>query len=328
MPSVSDNTARVSPAIPQQDAIVSTPDEALKLALETDFDALMSDASRLREQAFGNQITLCAIINAKSGNCTMDCRFCSQSRDATTPIDTFAFLDLATLKDRIRRLLATPVSKIGIVTSGAALNGPEFDALIQLLDSFDPAEQARLCASLGRLPEDDLVRLRNAGLSRYHHNLESGPSFYPSVCTTQTWESRRRTVMRGLGTGLSVCSGGLFGMGETWQERIELAFTLRDMGVDNVPINFLTPHPGTALGSLTPLDAREALRIIAVFRHILPQATLRVCGGRTATLGSMEKDLFFAGANALMTGDYLTTKGSALDNDLRMIADLGLEVEI
>ncbi|MBE1236985.1 biotin synthase BioB [Phaeovibrio sulfidiphilus] len=319
MPSLLDTTTH-------KDRTGLSRDGALKLARDTDLDALLDSANALRIQNFSNRIELCAIINAKSGNCNMDCRFCSQAKGSQAPIATFDLYEEEELRERLSALGRLPVTNIGIVTSGSALSGAEFERVRSIIETLPAELQGRVCGSLGRLDQEHLESLRDAGISRYHHNMETSERHYAEICTTQTWESRMRTVRRALKTGIPVCSGGLFGMGETWEDRIDLAFRLRDEGVDNIPVNFLTAHSGTALGDMPKMAPEEALRIIALLRHILPAATLRICGGRPAVLGDRQRDMFRAGANALMTGDYLTTRGSALVEDLDLIAGQGLEV--
>ena len=304
---------------------VATPAEALAL-LSLPEEQLFARATALREATFGRSIVLCAIINARSGNCSMDCRFCSQSRHNHTPIDVFPLLPDEELRERILQLAALPVARIGVVTSGSALNGSEVQRLREVLSSLPDAVRPRVCASLGKLTAQDFTLLSQSGLSRFHHNMETSQGYYPRVCTTQTWEQRRDTVLRASEAGLSVCSGGLFGLGEGWEERVDFAFSLKRMGVRHVPMNFLHPHPETPLAEQKPLTADEALTLIAVFRHILPDATLRICGGRPLVLGSRQNEIFAAGANALMTGDYLTTHGQSIAHDLAMITALGLEV--
>lgn len=304
---------------------VGTPAQALDL-LALPLPRLMERAAALREAAFGRRIVLCAIINARSGNCAMDCRFCSQSRHNHTPIDVFPLLSDQELRGRILHLATLPVAHIGVVTSGAALSGEEFARLRALIAGLPAEVRPRVCASLGRLTEAQLTELAAAGLGRYHHNLETSRAYYSRVCTTQTWEQRRETVLRGMRAGFTACTGGLFGLGESWEDRVAFAFSLKELGVRQVPMNFLHPHPQTPLAGQKPLSAEEALRIVAVFRHILPTATLRICGGRPLVLGERQAEVFAAGANALMTGDYLTTHGQGLENDLQMLADLGLEV--
>ena len=304
---------------------VATPAQALAL-LALPQENLFARATALREASFGRSIVLCAIINAKSGNCSMDCRFCSQSRHNHTPINVFSLLPDEELRERILQLAALPVARIGVVTSGSALNGGELQRLCTLVASLPDHVRPRVCASLGKLAEDDFNMLHRAGMRRVHHNMETSRGYYPNVCTTQTWDQRRDTVLRAVKAGMSVCSGGLFGLGESWEDRVEFAFSLKELGVRHVPMNFLHPHPKTPLAEQKPLSADEALTIVALFRHILPQATLRICGGRPLVLGDRQNEIFAAGANALMTGDYLTTNGQSIAHDLEMIAALGLEV--
>lgn len=301
-------------------------DEALHLARHEPESALLASAEGLRTQSFGRDIELCAIINARSGNCAMDCRFCSQSRHNTTGVTVFALLSEAEIRERLAELACVPLRHVGLVTSGGALGAAEVDALARTVENLPEHWQGRVCGSLGRLDEACLRRLRQAGFARFHHNLETAEAFYPEVCTTQRWSDRLATLHRARGVGLSVCSGGLFGMGENWEHRVDFALRLQSEGVSEVPINFLHPHPGTPMGGMQKLSAAEALRIVAVFRHILPRATLRVCGGRPGVLGERQADLFAAGANALMTGNYLTTSGSGIEDDMRMIVKLGLSV--
>lgn len=315
-------SSAVSSPVP---AVVSTPEQALAL-LDLPYEALLAGADRLRRAAFGKQVSLCAIINARSGNCGMDCRFCSQSRHNRTPIATFPLLEAAVLRRRILDLARWPVRHIGIVTSGGALQQEELERVIDVLRQLPETVRRRVCTSFGRLAPDALRELARQGVRRFHHNLETSRSFYPQICTTQRWEQRYATAQHVRAAGLSVCTGGLFGLGESWEDRIELAFSLRELGVDSVPINFLHPHPQTPLGDRQPLAAGEALRIIALFRHILPGTTLRICGGRPETLGDRQAEIFRAGANALMTGDYLTTHGCAVEQDCALIAAAGLEV--
>ena len=304
------------------DFSAASPEEALALLALPDEELFPRSAS-LRETASGRTVHLCAIINIRSGHCGMDCRFCAQSRHNPAPQPGFPLLPEAALRERILALAATPVRRIGLVASGAALTGEDFERVLRLVADLPPGVRGRLCASFGRLDAERMARLLKAGITRYHHNLETSEDYYPRICTTQRWRERRDTAA--LATGLSLCSGGLFGLGESWEDRIGLAFSLRELGVENVPLNFLHPQPGTPLAGRAPLAAREALRIIAIFRHILPKARLRICGGRPLVLGRRQGEMFGAGANALMTGDYLTTSGAALTDDLDLLAACGME---
>ncbi len=301
-------------------------EEALYLAEHKELKPLLESANKIREAHFGNKIELCAIINARSGNCGMDCRFCSQSSHNNSEVPSFPLLTDSELHSRVASLAPYPVLRCGIVTSGGALAGTEFTRLLRYIAEQPATNRPRLCASLGRLPKNNLEQLRAAGLERYHHNLESSENFYPNLCTTQRWQDRAATVLAAKQAGLEICCGGLFGTGENWNDRVDFAFELRGLGVDNIPLNFLYPHQGTPLAGQAVLSANEALRIIALFRHILPTATLRVCGGRTVVFAGREDEIFSAGANALMTGNYLTTTGQGLEHDLEMLARLGLSV--
>lgn len=313
--------------VPRPFPEANTPDAAMDVLRLSDA-VLFAQATALREAVFGHRIVLCAIINARSGNCAMDCAFCAQSRHNHTPVPTFALLPDAVLRERLLHLAQLPVAHMGIVTSGAALEPVEVTRLCTLIAALPPEVRHRVCASLGRLSAEHLEQLRRAGLARFHHNLETSPTFYPRICTRQTWEQRQTTVKHAAAAGLTPCSGGLFGMGEDWEDRVALAFHLKELGVRQIPLNFLHPQPRTPLAHYPVIDANEALRIIALFRHILPEATLRVCGGRPRVLGTRENAIFAAGANALMTGDYLTTQGQGIDHDLAMLAALGLEADM
>lgn len=297
--------------------------EAEWIAREAPEDGLFAAATRIRERYFGNKIQLCSIINAKSGQCDMDCRFCSQSGHSSTAIATYPFMDKDALKQGIAEVVAGKDRHCGVVTSGGKLSGGELNVLMEIGREI----AGPVCASLGRLTQEELAGLKQAGITRFHHNLETAEGYYPEVCSTQQWSQRLETVKAAQAAGLKVCCGGLFGLGESWDDRIDLALTLRELGVDSVPINFLYAHPGTPLKDVPPLSAGEALRIIALYRCLLPGVTLRICGGRTHVLGGRQAELFAAGANGLMTGNYLTVAGSQYDADLAMLHGLGLEVE-
>lgn len=302
-----------------------SPAEAREL-ITTDEAELFRGAAQIREAHFGHQVQLCSIINAKSGQCDMDCRFCSQSGHNTTEIDAYPFMQADELKARIAETTAENKRHCGVVTSGGKLSGVELEQLAATVRTIGGGKPAPVCASLGRLTEAELANLKAAGLTRFHHNLEASESYYPEICSTQRWSQRLETVKAAQAAGLKVCCGGLFGLGESWDDRIDLAVTLRELGVDSVPINFLYPHEGTPMRGQPPLSAEEALRIIALYRFMLPQISLRICGGRTHVLGDRQPDLFAAGANGLMTGNYLTVAGSQYDADLAMINRLGLGI--
>ena len=305
-----------------------SPDEA-KFLLTVDESELLAGTQRIRKTHFGNEIQLCAIINAKSGKCDMDCTFCSQARNSTTKIDEYPLMSPEVLKGEIEKITETGNCRCSIVTSGGKLTGVDVDALVETVGEMEFKKEGKaspMCASLGRLTSKELISLKEAGVTRLHHNLESSKEYYPEICTTQTWEQRLKTVKSAQAAGMEICSGGLFGLGESWDDRISLALTLRELNVDSVPINFLYSHEGTPLCHQNRMSAEEALRIIAIYRCMLPKAILRICGGRSHVLGERQFDIFAAGANGLMTGNYLTVSGSQYDLDIAKLEELGLRL--
>lgn len=289
---------------------------------------LFAGATQLREFYFGRRVEACFIINAKSGNCNMNCRFCSQSGFNSTEIERYPFMSSEQLEEIVEGWQPFPVGRCGVVTSGGALTDADVEKLALFIEKHLASGKKRpqICGSLGRLKDLALERLKQAGLTRLHHNLETCESFYPHVCTTQTWRDRLDTVHQAQEHGLSVCCGGLFGLGESWEDRITFALELKREGIRNIPINFLYPHPGTPLANQPVMPPEEALRIVALFRHLLPEATLRICGGRVSVLKERQYEMFAAGANAFMTGNYLTIPGAGIAADMAKLEELGLEL--
>ncbi len=302
-------------------------ENALKLATECGLDELKDSATKIREHFFNNKVNLCVIINARSGACVEDCRYCSQSAHNDSPVEIYDLLPEEKIVGEAKKLSASGAKNYGVVTSGATVEGEDLNKLCETLGKIPAESGLQPCASLGRFNEEKLTKLKNAGLARYHHNLETSKNFYPEICTTHDWSERVDTVRAAFAAGLDVCSGGLFGLGESWEDRIDLAITIRELGVKNVPLNFLHSHPGTPMANHPPLTTDEALRIIAVYRHLLPDATLRVCGGRPKILNERQGEIFAYGANAMMTGNYLTTSGITPEKDLEMIKSLGLKID-
>ncbi len=301
-------------------------EQALALLAQCSLAQLCDAASCVRQHYFGNKVRLCMIVNAKSGVCDMNCRFCCQSAHNHGNSPVYPFLDTAQLNEQLGQM-AGIAHNAGVVTSGGRLTADDINSFIASLAEFQGKSELKICASLGRLEQVDLARLYAAGISRYHHNLETSSAYYPQICTTQQWSERYDTVRRALASGMQVCSGGLFGLGESWADRIDLALNLGELGVDSIPINFLYPHSGTPLAQQPLLDPDEALAIISIYRLILPDRTIRICGGRQKVLGAKQNQIFAAGANALMTGDYLTTSGTSWQSDSQMIAEAGMEVQ-
>jgi biotin synthase len=295
--------------------IASLPDER---AFE-----LFAGASLIREHFFGKGIQLCTISNAKSGRCSEDCAFCSQSAFAKTDAPVYPFLTKEGLQEGARAAQQQPVHRFAWVTSGKRLPRQEVEALADALSGLN-GDRIGYCASLGTLGADDLAILRSAGLTRYHHNLEACRSFYGQICTTHSYDERVATIQAAKSLGLSVCAGGIFGLGETDQQVLDLAMEIRDLDVDAVPLNFLTPIPGTRLASQKALTPLRCLKIISLFRYALPDKDVLVCGGRENNLREIHPLVFQAGASGIMTGNYLTTTGRTLEKDLALLQDLGL----
>lgn len=304
-----------------------TREEALRLTDDaTPLDTLLDAADRVREFWFGRQVELCVIVNARSGACREDCRFCAQSAHAQTDAPVYPLGNAKTLLNAAATHTDGPAHRFGIVTSGPTVGNDECEIIADAIQRLPDATGLDPCASLGQLNDAAFARLYAAGLRRYHHNLETSETFFPQICTTHSWQARVETIRAAQRAGLEVCSGGLFGLGESWVDRIDLALTLRGLGIDSVPVNYLNPVPGTALADRPLLSAETGLRILALYRLLLPTAVIRVCGGRPSTLGDRQTEMIRAGANALMTGDYLTTAGITPATDREMLTRLGYTI--
>ncbi len=264
----------------------------------------------------------CAIINAKSGRCSEDCAFCAQSRHHDTGAPVYPLLSADAIYERAAHLASRNVTRMGIVTSGVGPSRADFDTLCAVAAKIRSTLPIQLCASLGVLDEDKARSLRQAGFTSYHHNLETARSFYPRICASHSYDIRHETVRRAKAAGLRVCSGGLFGLGETWEQRVELAASLQELDVDSIPVNFLMPIPGTPLAKREPLRPLEGLAILALFRLMHPGRDIVLCGGRSTTLGEWDRLALLGAANGVMLGDYLTARGNAFDRDLLVLREL------
>ena len=303
-------------------------EEALELSGDgVDLGALLWATNRVREDFFGRKVSFCSIINAKSGRCPGDCIFCAQSSRYGAEIKVYPMMDRSELLEAIGRAAGEGVERVGIVTSGVkAPTGKELDGLLECVDEVSGRDGRRICCSLGQIDEPRARLLKEAGVTRYHHNLESSAGFYRTISKVIHYDDKIATVEAAKNAGLETCCGGIFGLGESWEDRVELAMTIRELEVDSVPLNFLRPVKGTPMEGFPPLSPREALRIISVFRLVLPDRTIKVCGGREFVLRDMQSRMFHAGANGAILGNYLTTAGRPPEEDLRMVEDLGLEV--
>ncbi|MEK6776654.1 MAG: biotin synthase BioB [bacterium] len=287
---------------------------------------LLNASRSVREAHRGDVVSLCAIINAKSGRCAEDCSFCAQSVRYQTGAQSYPLLPDQRILDGSERSAQDGVSFFCIVTSGRRAAPDDLERIRGILQRMREAGKVRPCASLGSLDLEDLVGLREAGLIRYHHNIETARTFYASVCTTHSYDERVRTVRHAREAGLQVCSGGILGMGETMAQRIEMAMALRELQVDSIPLNFLNPIPGTPLAGKELLARDEILKTVALFRLINPEVEIRACAGREIHLGGDQGMLFDAGVDGILTGDYLTTKGTAPGKDREVIISHGLRV--
>jgi biotin synthase len=286
---------------------------------------LFSAAGEIRERFRKNKVDLCSIINAKSGVCPEDCSYCAQSSKSKAEIPVHPLLKENEIMGKAFEAKEAGVRRFCIVTSGRKAGARELREIASMVGKIRGLGLLP-CATLGLLGKDELSMLKDSGLERYHHNLETSERFFPRVCSTHTYGDKLKTIGAAKAAGLSVCAGGIFGLGESWQDRIDMALALRQLNVDSVPVNFLIPVNGTPMGNTAPLHPFEALKIISLFRFMLPDKAVRVCGGRRQVLGEFNSMVFMAGADALLTGNYLTTTGTSYEDDLRLIRQYGLEV--
>jgi len=300
--------------------------ETLLAARGPDLAALIAVAHAMRLERCGRTVRLCGILNARSGGCTEDCAFCAQARDSEAAVEAYALLEADPIVAAARRGRAAGACRFSIVTSGRGMTrGRDLDRVCEAIRRIRDEVGVAVCASLGVLDRAALERLREAGLTRYHHNLEAPPSLYGEICTTHPIEERITTARDARAVGLELCCGGILGLGESPSQRIELLLAIAELEPDAVPINFLEPIPGTGLADRPTLSPQEALAAVAVASLLVPEAELILCGGREVTLRSLQPLALLAGANGLMIGDYLTTPGQPPERDIEMIRDLGLE---
>ncbi|MCM0081491.1 biotin synthase BioB [Geomonas sp. Red32] len=303
-----------------------TPEEALRLSQaegSTVFD-LFRAATRIKEQFVGNDVHLCSIINAKSGRCAEDCAFCAQSSHHKTDAPVYGLVQEEAMVEGARAAETMGSACYGIITSGTTVKGQELENILAALRRIRKETTILPSCSLGIIDEETAFRLKEAGMDTYHHNLETAESFFPSICTTHDYQDDVNTVRAVKKAGVKVCSGGIFGLGESVAQRIEMAFTLKELDVDSIPMNFLNPIDGTKLEGACNLTAMDCLKTIALYRFILPDKRITICGGREKNLRDLQSWIFFAGANGTMIGNYLTTLGRNVGVDLKMFEDLGL----
>jgi biotin synthase len=285
---------------------------------------LFAAAARVREQFRGSAVDICSIVNAKSGACTEDCSYCAQSVYHATGAQVYPLISVESIAEAAESAKKNGAKRFCIVTSGRGIDTEaDLKAIARGIGRVREIGMSP-CATLGTLSLDQLAYLKDAGLDRYHHNIETSKNYFPRICSTHTFEDRIEVLDRAKTLGLSACSGGILGLGETMDDRIDMAFNLRDIGVDSVPINFLMPIAGTPLEHVSPIQPLEALQSLSLFRLILPDKEIRVCGGRGTALRTLHPMIFAAGADGFMIGNYLTRSGLDPGEDIKMISDLGL----
>ncbi|MFH2090842.1 MAG: biotin synthase BioB [Pseudomonadota bacterium] len=284
-------------------------------------------AGKIRENYKGNVVFSCSIINAKSGHCSEDCAYCAQSGHHHTGVPVYPMLDQSRILETALRMEGAGATHFSMVMSGFTPGSNDLDRVCSATEQIRQKTGLRVCASLGVLTGQMAQKLKDAGISNYHHNLETAESYFDRICTTHQYADDINTVKAAKAAGFVVCSGGIMGLGESWDQRLELALTLKDLDVDTIPINFLNPIPGTRLADRPLVSPLDALKSIALFRFIHPDKNITICGGREVTLKDFQSWMFAAGSNALMSGDYLTTKGRSIKEDMAMIEDLGFEIK-
>ena len=303
-----------------------TYEEAVQLALTENIEDLYYSANQIRAKFRGDKFEMCSIINAKSGKCGEDCKWCSQSIFSKSKITEYEHFS----KEEAVKIAVSNrnkgVERISLVTSGRKLNERQLQEMIDIYDAIHKACDIKLCASMGLLTLDQLLKLKQAGLSRYHCNLETAPSYFAQLCSTHKFEQKIQTLEAAKQAGLQICSGGIIGMGETMEQRVELAFELKRIGSKSIPINILNPIKGTPLENQPPIGSQEVLTTIAIFRFVNPDADIRFAGGRNM-IKIIESEALRTGINASIVGDMLTTAGSCgIDEDKKKFQNEGFRV--
>lgn len=309
--------------------------EGKRLSREDDLDFfvtcnlndLCAGADKIREACIGDRVDLCSIINGMSGRCPEDCKYCAQSAHNHTDCEVYDFLPEEKIMEACKTNEKEGVDRFAIVTAGRALSGEEFDKAIKAYERMNKECDIELCASMGFLSADQLHRLHEAGVTSYHHNIETSRRNFPNICSTHTYDMKIETLKKVKAEGMYACSGGIIGMGESWKDRIDMAVSLAEVGVDSIPINALMPIKGTPLENLESLTEDEILRTIAMFRYINPEADIRLAAGRALMKNDGEM-AFKSGASATITGNMLTTVAAAtIQSDRKMLQNIGRTVK-
>ena len=293
--------------------------------ISADIESLCKGADRIRKRFCGDHVDLCSIINGKSGKCSENCRFCAQSAHNCTGVSEYQFLDKETILKECLHNEKRGVHRFSIVTAGRTLNDEDFEKAVDAYSTLSENTHMMLCGSHGLLTDEQFRRLRLAGVNRYHCNIETSRRNFPNICTTHTYDDKIACIERAKKAGFEVCSGGIIGMGETWEDRIDMAISLAELGVDSIPINALMPIKGTPLEDFERLTEEDILRTVAIFRYIVPAADIRLAAGRDL-MDACGKKAFLSGANSTITGDMLTTSGNDISADVSMLKEMGFDI--
>lgn len=298
-------------------------EDDLSVFLKCDLDELCKGADMIREHFIGNKVDLCSIINGRSGRCPEDCKYCAQSAHYNTNCEVYDFIPEEEIMKACKLHEEEGVDRFSIVTSGRSLTGEEFEKALHAYKRMnEECKGIELCASMGFLTAEQLKQLHEVGVTSYHHNIETSKRFFSSICTTHTYEQKLETLKMIKEEGMDVCSGGIIGMGETWEDRLDMALSLAEAGADSIPINALMPIKGTPLENREALTEDEIIRTIAFFRYINPTANIRLAAGRALMVNDGEK-AFKSGASATITGNMLTTVARAnIKSDKEMLKRL------
>ena len=297
----------------------------LSFFADADLTELCGAANHIRESLCGNQIDLCSIINGRSGRCSENCKFCAQSAWNKTDIEEYSFLDFETIVEDCKKHADKGVHRYSIVTAGRDLEGEDLKKACDAYKKMSTESHISLCASHGLLTRDAFLALKESGVSRYHENIETSKRNFPAVCSSHTYEDKIRSIRLAQSLGFDVCSGGIIGMGETFEDRLDMGLSLSELGIKSIPVNVLMPIKGTPFENIPPLTEEDIIRTIAMFRFLNPIAAIRLAAGRSLMENS-GKNAFLSGANATITGDLLTTSGNNIDEDKEMLTSLGFRI--
>lgn len=298
-----------------------TKEEALELA-EAPLEELCKAADEIRKYFCKDAFDICTIINGKSGRCSENCKYCAQSACYETKVETYPLLSREKVVEQAKYNDERGVLRYSIVTSGKRISEEEVEKVCEMVKEIRKETNISVCGSFGLLDEESFAKLKAAGLSRVHNNLETAKRNFPNVCTTHSFEEKVQSIEAAKRAGLNVCSGGIMGLGETMEDRIDMVLTIRELGIRSIPVNMLNPIPGTPYEKNEILTNEEMCRIVAVFRFLVPNASIRLAGGR-GLLPDKGRACFLSGANAAISGDMLTTQGITIETDMQMLKELG-----